>query len=257
MIQNVEKVIEWLRINELEYFTVKTSNDENSRIFDRKDEAPFEDEITRFQRVMSISKGGRYIIVAKASKTTTRGQFKEEFSNADAVTPAVSGLAPTPSVGLSEEKVNEMLEKKRLEWEKDLELKQLKEQLKDVKEELRAKDSALNNFIEKINPHIGLLLNGLASKIFPQAQPTQLSIGTIDRAIQQQQTTSESEMDENTLSPESRLEAALEQWQAADPESFIELIEFIANFAASGEKIKAGFIDLGYNEVKEMLLKSK
>jgi hypothetical protein len=252
MIKDVEKVIDWLELNGLQYWTVSTTQDDNKKVFDSVEDETYEDRKRRFREVMKLSYGGRYVIKAKKNKTDGRGLFTEEFSNI-AETSGVGGFAQQPQTitGISKEDVSEMLRKERESWEREQELKNLREQVKSLTSEVKEKDTAMNRIMNKIDPYIGAIVPHLINKFIPGAP--QVAMGTTTQTIPPFQNT-DADMDTNITDDQltERVENAIEKWQTADPE-FLPVLEFIAEFAASGNPIDAGFMKLSYDQVKGML----
>jgi hypothetical protein len=250
MIADVNKVIEWLENNNLEHWTVSTSKGDNTKVFETEEGEPLEARKSRFRRVMDLSTGGRFIIKAKHNKTDSRGLFEDEFSNNPT---GVAGLTkndlPTVITGVPEDKVKEMIQAERANWERDLELKSLRERTKELEADLKEKDSALNRVIGKLEPFIGTIAGALMNKIMPT---TQVALGTTNASIINNDSNTTETMDQEETT--TRVEAAIEKWATADPENFVRLIEFIADFAATGKTISPfPGMNLGYKQISEML----
>ena len=82
MIPNVNKLIEYIRLNKVEMFTVTLAKDNGKTyVFKSEDDEGIENAITRFRNVMELSQGGRYYFEGKNNKFAARGNFAEEFAN--------------------------------------------------------------------------------------------------------------------------------------------------------------------------------
>lgn len=250
MIQNVENVIEWIRDNKLEHWTVSTSNTDNKKVFETTEEENFEDRVNRFRKVMTLSTGGRFIIVAKKNKSDGRGLFSDEFvNNAVGIGSLNKDTLPTVINGVPEDKVKEMIQAERANWERELELKALREQNKELQDTVKEHDTAFNRILMKLEPHIGMLAGAVMNKFIPQNAP--IAMGTTTQSINNIPQTPEDMTNEEM---NSRVEAAVEKWMIADPDNFVTLIEFIADFAASGKTIDGPFgMKFDYNAVKALL----
>jgi len=243
-------VITWLELNKLDWFTVSTTKDDNSKVFDSVEGESFEDRKNRFIETMRLSHGGRYVIKAKANKTAGRGVFMEEFANVESGSaPAVAGVQPVVS-GITTDEVERRIADALDRDRKARELDDLRAQLKEAKAELKESDSAMNRILNRAEPLIGMLM----SKMIPGTAQMGIA-GThhtipVDGVVEDQHEVTEEEIDEMST----RIELAIAKWGGADPQ-FIEVLEFIADFAADGKKIDAGFIQLDYPTVKGMMLK--
>ena len=251
MIQNVDDVIKWLDLNQNEWFTVSTTHDDNKKVFDSVEDETYEMRKRRFRETMQLCTGGRFVIKAKSNKTAGRGLFTEEFANNSNgyLAPAVAGVQPGVS-GITPEEVERRITDALERDRKAREVEDLKAELKEAKAELKENDSALNRIISRAEPLIGMLL----TKMIPGT--AQMGIAGTDRTIpvdgigSEQHEVTDEEIDEMST----RIELAITKWGGADPQ-FIEVLEFIADFAADGKKIDAGFIQLDYETVKGMMLK--
>lgn len=250
MIQNVEDVIKWLDLNQNEWFTVSTTNDDNKKVFDSVEDETYETRKRRFRDTMQLCTGGRFVIKAKSNKTAGRGLFTEEFANntASGSAPAVAGVQPVVS-GITpdevERRITDALDRDR----KARELEALRAELKEARAELKENDSTINRILNRAEPLIGMLM----SKMIPGT--AQMGIAGTNQpipveSVEDQREVSEEEIDELSA----RIELAITKWGTADA-GFIEVLEFIADFAADGKKIDTGFIQLDYPTVKGMMLK--
>lgn len=250
MIQNVEDVIKWLDLNQNEWFTVSTTNDDNKKVFDSLEDETYEARKRRFRDTMQLCTGGRFVIKAKSNKTAGRGGFTEEFANitVGGSAPAVAGVQPVVS-GITpdevERRITDALDRDR----KARELDALRAELKEARAELKENDSTINRILNRAEPLIGMLM----SKMIPGT--AQMGIAGTDRTIpvdgivEQQNEVSEEEID--ALS--ARIELAVGKWGTADPD-FIEVMEFIADFASNGSTISPfPGINLDYKSIKGML----
>ena len=249
MIANVEKVITWLENNQLQWWTVQRTNDDNTKVFDSIEDESYENRKNRFIVTMQDVTGGKFVVKAKRNKSDGRGIFSDEFSNLPAGIGSF-GKETTPTImGVPEDKVKEMILAERANWERELELKALREQNKELQAAVKENDTMLNRVLGKLEPHIGMLAELGISKLFPQAPS--VALGTTTQSINNIAQTPEDMTNEEM---NSRVEAAVEKWMIADPDNFVRLIEFIADFAESGKTIDGPFgMKFDYNQVKELL----
>ena len=251
MIANVDDTIKWLRLINAEFWEVKVKDGENSNVFVCNKELCFEDNVRRFRDVMSLSSGGRYRVIAKQNSSANKGNFYEEFSNLPTNAPAVGNIQSVAS-GIPEERVavliQEALEKERAARETE----NLKNIIKELQIENKNLNGPVNRIAQRLEPFIVPALNGIAQKFF---KGSQIAIAGTENTNQVINENHIEEMDEEKLKEiQDRIQIAVEQWSEADSE-FVEVIEFLAKFAASGEPIQTGFVSLTYTQVKDMILK--
>lgn len=259
MIANVDKTIEWLEANNLEHWQVSTTQGDNSKVFETVEDETIEDRKSRFRRVMEYCTGNRFVITAWLKAKSGRGAFREEFKNLpDGVLPSgqntISGVPGAVSVGAGYVAIGE-LERRLVENEQRImmrvENERLKAELQEANEELREKDTAFTRTIEKLEPYLGTILGNTVGRILPQ--PVQVGVagvqGGTDIPVR------ESENTESDQDIEQRLENALQAWSSADKD-FYRIIEIIAELARTNQSFSAGFVQLSYQSIKEMLVKS-
>ena len=249
MIANVEKVITWLENNQLQWWTVQRTNDDNTKVFDSIEDESYENRKNRFIVTMQDVTGGKFVVKAKRNKSDGRGIFSDEFSNLPAGIGSLKDTLPTVITGVPEDKVKELIQAERASWERELEMKALREQNKELQATVKEHDTAFNRILMKLEPHIGVLAEAAIGKFFPQAPS--VALGTTTQSIHSNPQNSEDMTNEEM---NSRVEAAVEKWMIADPDNFVTLIEFIADFAESGKTIDGPFgMKFDYNAVKALL----
>ncbi len=222
MLHSVEDTIKWIRANDLQYFEVKSREQDNSLIFVANENDSQETSITRFREIMALSQGGRYFIYGtQKGEKSKRGNFREEFSSlvqspAYSVSgvPAVSAAIPDGYIPHSE-MVHE-LEKFKMEIE-----------IRDLKKELSMKENSMDVFFNRLEPYAPALI-GMLTK-----QPVPVTIGRLDAPIPEAQPEISGTVEEFlTEEQEERLNNSLTAWSGAD-EDWLELIEKIARLAAT------------------------
>lgn len=261
MIANVKDVEEWLRINMLEWWEIRTHDQDNRLVYVTESSDPLETRFSKFRDNMRLSKGGRYIIYASDKENgSKKGRYREEFANLGTEqgnTPAVTGLGTIPDGYISKREF-EALKNELLQ---DIKMQKLEDELKELKARNKELEDPKEELIRQIAPYAMPIIQGFATKFFPAVAglPAQIEVQDAkEQPNNQHQKMIEEkifvESEEMTEDETTRLNAALEKWSNADPD-FLMCLEIIANMAETGEKIDAGLIQIGYFDVKKMLLK--
>jgi len=246
MIADVNKVIDWLNLTECKYWRVKIKDGDNATVFESNDDFPFETNVSNFRKVMDLSTGSRYIILAGVKKGVQKGNFAEEFRNMEH-TPGQAAIGATQQVamaGLSEADVNKRVQDAIDRTLQNIKVSELEKRNKELEALVKENDNATTRIMKKVEPYIGTIAGALVGKFLPGS--AQVGIAGID---ENNQGTNELESEE--ISPEQaeqieRLETALAKWAKADPD-YISLLETIANMAATADPM--------YNMAKGMLKK--
>jgi len=276
MIQNVEDVIKFLKVNKLDYWTVQVKEGDNGYVFKADEGLSFDDNVKNFRQTMELSTGSRFFLKANGGKVN-KGNFYEEFKNVSG-TPSVNGLPNTNTVrGFTEEevdrKITEALEKERIRRE----MEAVKQENEELKQQINAINTPVNRVIAKIGDYLPQIMGFIGERIFPPRTPMQIAgmdynlnfeprVQTMHASSNEHASSQEPDQehkqddihrDEPQFSnlaedAENRLVNAINLWAKADPE-FLEVIEFIANFAASGNKVGNGFMQFDYNQVKGLI----
>ena len=251
MIQNVENVVKWLEVNNLEYWKVTLKDADNSNVFE-SDEAAFAANIKRFRDVMELCTGSRFYVKASEKKGINRGNFYEEFRNMPETPglPQVNGLPQVQGVPVDE--VERRISAAIEGLKKEQRMEALEAENKELKQDIKDMQTPINRMITKVEPYIGTILSSVISKFIPQAP--QIQLAGIEQVETEHVPSDESETVEtqHIVSPEknneieTRLMAALEKWSAADPD-FLSLIEAVAEMAHTKDPM--------YNMAKNMLKK--
>ncbi|MDD4109804.1 MAG: hypothetical protein PHH93_13900 [Prolixibacteraceae bacterium] len=245
MIRNVNDVIEWLRLNEMKSWEVRTKDTDNAIVFQTMEGIPEETNFSNFQKNMELSKGGRYIIYASDStnlKTSKKGRFREEFENLENVS-SIGSVAPqfmgVPDGFVRREDVQAMIDKERMRNEMDRQ----KTEIEDLKEENRRLNEPIKKFMSNLSPIVAPVVSGLMQKFAPGTQ-----IGMLPGSFAENEPKMNipDEGEEINEEDDLKLRNALESWSNADPD-FLLLIEKISDMAKSGNPF--------YSQAKEMLLK--
>jgi len=221
MLANVEDVISWLELQNLEWWTVSLTKDDNAKVFDSLDDESLESRKKRFRDTMRLATGNRFIIRGKRNKQDGRGMFFEEFSNNSTHTGSQNTIGNTIQ-GLTPDEVEKRITEALNKANRERELQELKKQNAELAKAVKEFDSVGTRFMQKLEPYIGMLASSLVGKIIPQ-QPG-ISIASIEPV-------EEIEMiDSNVSEDELRIQTALMKWIQADPEC-ISLLEAIADMA--------------------------
>lgn len=224
MIANVDKVIEWLEVNETPHFVVSSSHGENSKIFESREDESFEDAKNRFRRVMEFCLGNRFIIKARKEYKGTRGMFTEEFRNnaEETISPAQTTISGSPNLGyIAIGELDRRLEAERKSIMQDVKIERLEAENKELQTELLEKDTAFARAVQKLEPYLGTILGNTVGKLVPPAP--MIGVAGLDDD-------NESSVNNSDLSDEERLSRALQRWSAVEPD-MIRIIETLAEMA--------------------------
>ena len=242
MIANLDKVIEWLELNDTPHFVVQSKEGENSKVFESREDESFEDAKNRLRRVMEFCTGNRFVIKARKEYKGTRGFFTEEFRNNPdgSIVPsqqsAIGNTAQNSGPGLGYIAIGELdrrLAEERKSIMQDVRIERLEAENKELQTELLEKDTAFTRTIQKLEPYLGTILGNTIGKIVPQAP--MVGVAGI-----------ESDTNLSANSDEGRLSSALQRWSAVEPD-MIRIIETLADMAVSGDNM--------YSMAKNMLIK--
>ena len=254
MIANVNDVVEFLKLNSLEYWRVKSKDTDNAYIFEADENKVFADNVSTFRRVMDVCSGSRFFLQAAPKKGVSRGNFADEFKNISE-TPGVKEVPGLPQIqGVPQDEVDRRINDAINGLKTSMRMEALEAENKELKQDIKDLQTPINRVITKIEPYIGNLLATVVSKIIPSAPAIQMA-GIEHVEDSEQNTEHETQNAEHetqnteheTENPDQeRLMKALEMWAAADPE-FIDLIEAVANMAATKDPM--------YNMAKNMLKK--
>ncbi len=238
MIDNVEKVIDFLEVNELPHFIVATKDVENNRVFETFQDESFEDSKNRFRKVMDVTHGNRFIIKARRDYKSTRGIFTEEFRNnkeEDKSTPSSIGTIPQTDGLISATELERRIKESEERVRKEIEFEKIKAENDTLKKELKDTDDVKMRVLKRVEPYIGQIIGAFTGKIAPQPQK-QVAIGMagLDEKI---------ELDEKETAD--RFERAFSKWQLHEP-NLLVLVEKLAEMAESK--------DMMYQLAKEKIL---
>jgi len=234
MISNVDNVVKWLEINNLEYWQVQLKDADNSNVFE-SDDSGFAANAKRFRDIMELSTGSRFFIKASEKKGINRGKFYEEFKNISESAPSVQGITPAQVTGVPQEQVQKLIDEGIAGFKNTLRMEALEAENKELKQDIKDLQTPINRMLTKVEPYIGTIISSVASKMFPQSAP--IALAGIER-IDQDENTESVQNPENIANDQQRLEIALEKWNNADPD-FISLIEAVAELAATKDPMYA------------------
>jgi hypothetical protein len=238
MISNVEKVVDFLQRNNLEYWKVRVKDADNYNVFESDDEKPFEINVKRFRDVMDISTGNRYFLYAAPKKGTARGNFYEEFQNLQNNLQSASMQQIASVTGITDDEVQKRIEAAISGFKTQMEIENLRKENSDLKKELNATNTTQNRILSKIEPYIGTLISAILPKF----------LGTKEIAIAGLLENEEPNINdnENSETMEQKLLNALQKWQDADVD-YIKIIEKCAQMATENDPM--------YDMAKKILIK--
>lgn len=248
---SIEDILRWLEINGLEFFKVsKSRGDKNDKVYETSSEDNPAERIRKFRDAMKFAPSGYFYITARRSQTATTGLFENEFMNGQAASPAVGGVAPAVSGDfVPKSEISGMVQAEMEKYKQEIRMKELEEENRELKQQVNSAMTGIGNALNKIMPVI-------ADRIFPQRPAVQ--VAGIERS---EQPTQQNEIDEiidtevveATNEENERIQNALMKWSEADAD-FIQVLEFIADFAATGKTISPfPMVTLDYNSIKGML----
>lgn len=247
----IEDVIRWIDLNGIEFWKVsKSRGDKNDKVFETEKDEAMAEKKARFKDVLKLYPGNYFIVQGRKSYTQTTGNFEYEFMNGQNASAAVGGVSP--AVGgdyVPKSEISGMVAAEIEKYKTEIRLQQLESENKELKKELDENGGAIGRMIKRGEP----VLNMLIDRFVPQRPSVQLA-GLERENNNNELQNEETEIIEASNEENERIQAALQQWSEADAD-FIEVLEFISNFAATGAKIDTGFISLDYTAVKGMLLK--
>lgn len=245
----IEDVIRWIDLNGIEFWKVsKSRGDKNDKVFETEKDETMADKKARFRDVMRLYPGNYFVVSGKKSVTQTTGQFEYEFMNGQAASPAVGGLTPGVSGDfVPKSEINGLVNAEIEKFKTELKLQQLEAENKELKKELDENGGAIGRMIKRAEPVLGMLIDR-----FVPTRP-QVQLAGIEYTNQPETRNDVSETVEASDEENHRIQIALEKWNAADPD-FIQVLEFIADFAATGKTISPfPMVTLDYNSIKGML----
>jgi hypothetical protein len=247
--KNINEVIEWIELNQIEWFTVSTTKSDNTKVFDSLDDETLDNRKKRFRDTMRICTGGRFVIKGKRNKSDGRGLFEAEFENQTDNAPhsAIGSSTPTIVAGVPKDEVQALIASALKADRTDRELAELRIANKQLTKEVEDNGGTVVRMIGKIEPFIDMFLN----RFIPTAA-VKVALGD-SQAIQNEDVSTIGDMADVDPVMMDRIQAAVEKRNDADPD-FVQVLEFIAEFAASGATISPfPMVTLDYNAIKSML----
>lgn len=249
MSKQIDDIIRLLELNEITLWTVSSGDGDNKRVFDSLDDETLATRQDRFRKVMELYPAGRLILLGSRSKNDTRGKFRYEFENRREDATAISGVQSVqPTVGLSKDEVKDQIAAAIEEHDRKRRLEELEAENKQLKKEVKEMEGSGIGLIRRAEPIISQLID----RFIPR--PATVTMAGIENNTNTEPVEFESigEVDEETTA---RAQAAIVMWAEADPD-FLQVLEFIADFAANDRSINVGLgMTLDYPKIKEMLLK--
>lgn len=242
MIVGRDNVIAWMQEMETPYWTLY-KDQKGAKIAESSD-APnltIEASLERLKKIFDFTGGGRFFLVIKQSPENTKAGLYQDIIELHGQ-PVATGSAQVgcgPSCGcgkgvagigaVTHESVEAAITKAKAEWEKDQEIKQLKEQITELKSEGRM--GAFVRALEPILPKIGAQI---VQRLTPPARsmavagwpPAEAQAPTIDITNEQ--------MESNTA----RIQQALERLDAVLEPEGIDIVEVMEALASKAEADK-------------------
>ena len=247
MIANVNDVVKFLELNNLEYWRVKSKDTDNAYVFEADESKTFGDNINNFHQVMSVCTGSKFFLQAAPKKGASRGNFADEFKNV----PEIPGLKEVPGVpqiqGIPQDEVDRRIAAAIEGLKTQQRMETLEAENKELKQDIKDMQTPINRVITKLEPYIGTLIATVVGKMIPSAPAIEMAGIEHVQDYEQNEVRETINTERETDNPDQeRLMKALEKWAAADAE-FIDLIEAVAELAATKDPM--------YNMAKNMLKK--
>lgn len=254
-LDTIQDAIQFLKLNKIENFVARTlSEKDNTAIFKTNPDDTLQENLDRFEQILSMTAGSFYIV----EQGNNRGAFRIEVKNERI--PTVQGVGTSYSPELTEERANQIAEKKFEELMMKKRLSDLEEENKELQKEARRGLTITEQFMERLNPYIGTIVPAIMNKFVPQ--PVKLGLQGLERedeeVIKMQENVDIADMsDDEKKAMQDRLATAIGKWAMADPD-FVEYIEAFADFASSNKTISINaFMKLDYKAMKEMFSPEK
>lgn len=241
----IDEIIRMIELNEITVWQVSTADGDNRKVFDSLEDETLEGRKNRFRQVMELYPAGRLILNGKKSKNDTRGGFRFEFStNAPETAQSIGNMPAAYTVqGITPDEVKQQIADAIAAHDRERRLQELEAENKELKKVVD--NDSIGRILTKAEP----LIQYFIGRMIPQ-RPS-VAVAGIEREDNEDVVFETiGDIDEETTD---RVQAAIELWQTGD-EDFVEVLEFIADFAANNRKVKAGLITLDYASVKNMLL---
>lgn len=253
-LNTLDDLLLFIETNKIADFHIRTSRkDSNTKIFQTEDGATDAENIDRLKNVLERVSGSYFLVEDKKN-----GAMSVEVVNDKAITTPY----PAAQIGSVPDEEKIKTEAKRMfdDWLKDRELDELRKENKELRR-LAERETPMEKAFNKAEPYLPIVIQGLANKFFPAAQ---IGLAGIEKKenVESEDNNADFENSEEleetlfTEDEEQRVEDACVKWAQVDPK-FYEVLEYLANFAASGNPVKAFGIELSYGQLREMLFSFK
>ncbi len=256
--QGVENLINWLNINNIQYWTISSSRGDNKNnfVFRMNKEIPREKEIERMREILDMSENSILYVQGYLDGAGKTGNFAETWQNTNGQPVTQIGATPQSSPIDIDEKIRIAVEKVRLEYDrKDFEnkMKDFKDEQKEFKAE---KEGVIGLLVQKAAPVLNQFLQKkhLANVAGVEDEPIEVEPIRAKRVEEQEPNQNEEQAPFSNDEAEC-LNALMIRYKAVDPD-FIQLIEKFVEFAESGEQLSImnGMLKLDYKQIKDMIL---
>ena len=263
----IDKVIEWLNLNNIDTWAISTSKDRatSNYVFRSREGVPVADEQVRMRETLALSFNSHLYIYGKAGTKGNSANFSEEFSNNVQPQHIQQPMAMNGIAGYYQQSIETMVanavERERMNWEHK-ELDREREEVRQAKKEYEEQQSSvLGLLIKKAAPFVQSIMG---------VQQPSLAVGSVANEITAkpikarraepipvEETEEDAEVSEEVFTDEEsdELFTIIERWKNADS-NYLQVISRIVKFAESGEPISVagGLVQLNYEQIKEMIL---
>lgn len=267
----IDKVIEWLNLNNIDTWAISTSKDRaaSNYVFRSREGVPVADEQVRMRETLALSSNNHLYIYGKAGSKGNSANFSEEFSNNVQSQHIQQPMAMNSIAGYDQTSIETMVanavERERMNWERK-ELDREREEVRQAKKEYEEQQSSvLGLLIQKAAPFVqsimgvqqpSLAVGSVANEVTAEPIKARRAEPTYTDDVEQE-TEEDVEVSEEVFTDEEsdELFSIVERWKNVDPD-YITVIRRIVEFAESGEPIEVagGLVKLNYEQIKGMIL---
>jgi hypothetical protein len=223
MIVGIDNAIKFVKLNGHVGFRVKPDMQGETFLFSSEPGESLDKAIDRFRQIMDIYEGSssKFYLEAWPAEGSKKGWSKDWFKLDAGSAPPVTGISGVPATtGVSEKYLEERIAGVRKEVETDFELRRMKEELAELKEEnkelTRRHESAWEQLIQRASPYIGYIIQAVIPKT---AQIGLAGIEPNPAIFNPQENTTEemNDINESTQTPE-ELSAIIAELSELEPE---------------------------------------
>lgn len=253
MINNVENLIEFIKLNNIGEWQLRSAkqNDPNSYVFKSDATQDRDLEMQRMEKILSFGNYNRLYFSGKPTGGGKTGNYSETLELAPAQTeqhpiPQTIGYTPDDL----ERRIQQAIDHNNFEWEKR-QFEQDKKDFKAAQKEFEEqKQGIFGILVEKAAPIVMPYIQGLLQKRNPMASvagtPDAVTVPPIKVAEAEEEPAETEEKSPFTEEESDKLFLLMERFKKVEPD-FLALIESVVVMAENGDQM--------YTMAKGMLLK--